>query len=203
MDAWQHWLKRFFPDKEEGGRGSQSPRKVHSLLLLVGLGALLLILNRFDGPEPDALNVQNAGVGLPSPAARRESGYEADLEQRVERLLRSMRGVGDVEVMITLDSSGAQVFAMERTEERSYATSGEAGDRFVTEERLTERPVLIREEQGRTERPLIVTTYQPQVRGVVVLAEGAYDPSLRYELSKVVQALLGVPAHRVQIYAKE
>lgn len=202
MDAWQNWVKRFLPGKEGDGADTP-PRKAQTLLLLVGLGVLLLVLNRLDAPpDSQGLTVQNAGVGLPS-AARREGSYETELEQRVEKLLRAMRGVGDVEVMITLDSSARHVYAMERTEERKYVQGLEGSAQVLSEERLTERPVIIREEQGRTESPLIVTAYQPEVRGVVVLAEGAYDPGLRYELLKVVQALLGVPAHRVQIYAKE
>ncbi|NLN28548.1 MAG: hypothetical protein GX161_10035 [Firmicutes bacterium] len=201
MDGWQQWVKRFLPGGD--GSGTQSPRRAQSLLLLAGLGALLLLLGRLDSPaSPPATNLQSAGVGLPA-SPRREGGYEAELEERVEKLLRAMRGVGEVEVMIVLDSSARHVFAMERTEERRYEPSADGANPSLAEVRLTERPVIVREDQGRSESPLVVTSYQPEVRGVVVLAEGAYDPGLRYELFKAVQALLGVPAHRIQIFPKE
>ena len=92
MDGWQQWVKRFLPGGD--GSGTQSPRRAQSLLLLAGLGALLLLLGRLDSPaSPPATNLQSAGVGLPA-SPRREGGYEAELEERVEKLLRAMRGVG-------------------------------------------------------------------------------------------------------------
>lgn len=203
MDAWQHWIKRFFSSEGQSDTAeSGTKKKTNSVLLLVVLGVLLLLWARMDFTGPEQQSIQNAGLGLPT-APRTEEGYEAELEQRVERLLRSMRGVGDVEVMITLDTTGTRVFAMERTEERSLSQPTEGAPLQTTEERLTERPVVIREDQGRTESPLVVTSYQPIVRGVVVLAEGAYDPGLRYEIARVVQTALGVPAHRVQVFTKE
>ena len=104
--------------------------------------------------------------------------------------------------MIVLDSSARHVFAMERTEERRYEPSADGtnpSSRGAPDGTPGHRPGGPRAQR----EPLVVTSYQPEVRGVVVLAEGAYDPGLRYELFKAVQALLGVPAHRIQIFPKE
>src|SRR5690606_37319611 len=132
MDAWQQWVKRLFTSDQSSESASPRPqRKTHQILLLVGLGVLLILLSRMAPPTPEG-EIQNAGMGLPT-ASRGEEGYERELEQRVERLLRAMRGVGAVEVMVTLESSETHVFAMERTEERSYAEAAQTGVTAATE----------------------------------------------------------------------
>lgn len=203
MDAWQQWLKRWFTPRQEQSPATGEPaRKGQSVLLLVVLGVVLLLLARLDLGS-DQHGLQNAGVALPTVRRTEGEGWEEQLEERLVRLLQAMQGVGDVEVMVTLDQSARQVFAVERTEERTYVQGEDGRMAHTVEERLTERPILLREDQGRTEKPMIVTSYEPRVRGVVVLAQGAYDPTLRYEISRLVQTVFGIAAHQVHVYTKE
>lgn len=206
MDTWQHWVRRLFPTGQDGEETDPPKRRTGQFLLLIAAGVLLLLLNRLDLEQPTN-DVQNAGIGLPTSLIQGERGsYEAELERRLERWLGAMRNVGSVEVMITLESTERQVIAVERTEERSTTqegSDGATGRTIRTEERVVERPLVVREDQGRTESPLVLTTTMPEIRGVVVVADGAYDPRVRYEIFQAVQTALGVPAHRVQVYPKE
>lgn len=206
MDAWNHWLRKLLPGAlPADGRDTDGPKKSKNhILILVVLGVLLLLLGRLDFQEPGEA-LQNAGLQLPR-TAKPEEGYGADLERRLERWLSSMDNVGGVEVLITLERTERYEYALERTEERSHTDEPhEGGMRLRThvEERITERPIIIREDQGRTESPVLVTTHSPIIRGVVVLAEGAYDPRVRYEIIRAVQTALGVPAHRVEVLTKK
>lgn len=207
MDVWQNWLRRVFPADPgpDGGAGTPPKSRAWQFLLLAAAGVLLLVMSRFTPQTPEE-QVQPAALGLPSAAAGGGQGDVEDLERRLERWLASMRNVGSVEVMITLDTTQTQVFALERTVERTVRREpGEGGEAeyVTTEERIVERPVVLRSDQGRSEAPLVVTAEMPAIRGVVVVAEGAYDPRIRYEIFQAVQTALGVPAHKVHVFAKE
>lgn len=43
----------------------------------------------------------------------------------------------------------------------------------------------------------------PEIRGVIVVADGAKDPRLRYELSSAVQTALGIPAYKVKVISSK
>lgn len=207
MDAWNHWLQRLFSGSDSPGDGDlpASKKRAQQVMLIAGLGLLLLILSRFDTPQSrDREPVQNAGVQLPL-VSRPETTYEGELERRLEQWLSAMAGVGKVQVLVTLERTERYEYVVERTEERTVSEepADSGGIRVNRDDRVTERPVLRRDDQGRNEAPILVTTYSPQVRGVVVLAEGAYDPRIRLQIIKAVQTVLGLPAHRVEVLTKK
>lgn len=207
MDAWNHWFKKLLPGMQSGeDNDSAVPKKrTNHVILLIVLGVFLLLVSRLDVQRPGDTTVQNAGLQLPR-TIKPDERYESDLESRLERWLSNMQGVGSVEVFITLDRTEQYEYAVERTQERSHTeepSEGGAKLRTRVEERITERPILTREDQGRTETPVLITTYSPTIRGVVVLADGAYDPRIRYQIIQAVQTALGVPAHRVDVLTKK
>ena len=48
--------------------------------------------------------------------------------------------------------------------------------------------------------PLIVKTYKPKVVGVMVVAEGADDSKIKYEISQAVSNLYGLSLDKVNVY---
>lgn len=50
-----------------------------------------------------------------------------------------------------------------------------------------------------TDEPVILKVIIPQIKGVVVVAEGADDILIKAQLNNAVCTLLGIPEHRVQI----
>jgi len=52
--------------------------------------------------------------------------------------------------------------------------------------------------QGRSD-PIILKEKEPQIKGVLVVAEGAGNVAIKGQLSKTVQSLFALPAHRVMI----
>ena len=49
--------------------------------------------------------------------------------------------------------------------------------------------------------PLLIETLTPQILGVVVVAEGATDPLVRYKIKQAVVTLLDIESYCVQVFS--
>lgn len=103
------------------------------------------------------------------------------LEEKLCRILSDIEGAGDVSVMITYEGTGEKNIAYEKSQrENSY----------------DEKAVMSGGE------PMILNEEYPEVRGVIVTAQGADNASVRRAISECVSAILDVDAHRICIYKK-
>lgn len=124
-----------------------------------------------------------------------EKQYEKDLTE----MLDSIAGVSNVEVMVNLDATSEQVFeknlivGTQTTEENDQ----NGGNRNIDD--LTEEQQVVIVRQGDEEVPLIVKTKKPDVRGVLVVANGAENIEIKQWISEAVSRVLDVPPHRISI----
>lgn len=132
-----------------------------------------------------------------------ELDFEAKYERSLQQTLASIAGAGAVTVDVFLAGTSRSEFArsLENTE-KTAQDSGSAGiAKITTETRTNSQVTLLR--SGSREEPLVVQTTAPVVQGVLVVAEGASNPQVRWELAKAVQTALGIPIHRVKVLPKE
>jgi stage III sporulation protein AG len=113
------------------------------------------------------------------------------MEERLAGLLSQVEGAGQVKVMIYADSSSEQIPAYNneqdtRNDQSSNGTSSEISE--------TRELAL-----SGDDTPVILKIIVPQIKGVVVVAEGANDLLIKEQLNTAVCTLLGIPEHRVQI----
>lgn len=107
-------------------------------------------------------------------------------EERLEQILSQIDGAGEVSVMITYYSSTEKNIAYEtKTSSRS------------TEESEDKKAVMTDGE------PMVVKEVYPDVKGVIVTAQGAGRADIQAEISEAVSAALNVPAHKICIFKKE
>ncbi|HEX6971591.1 MAG TPA: hypothetical protein VF234_05180 [Limnochordia bacterium] len=171
-------------------------------LILLGLAGVLLML--FGGrdsapPEPETPTATPAAIG-PSVAPPDVADYADELERELTLTLTLMTGVGNVKVLITLERGAELLFAGDREEERQSTVEGSGSSaRRTTQERVTQRILTLPDEQGRAQRPLVQAERKPAVRGVLIVAEGAEDPSVRWMITQAAQTVLDVPANRVLV----
>ena len=144
-----------------------------------------------------------AGLGeetLPglSGGAQASSGgvlYEKELEQRIAALLDRVEGVGKADVMVVLRSSEERVFHVDKTS-RTSATEEKGGDgRTVREQEISESTVMGGGNQG----PVVEKELTPEVSGIVICADGGGNASVRAEISEAMEALFGLPAHKIKV----
>ena len=211
-----------------GASGLEPPKwfRRDNLLILVLLGVLLFIIalpvKKEDSAATDTgteiTEQYNAGiltssgqqnvaqqdtvyVGTQAVTAGSMEEYAAYLEGKLKKMLESVRGVGEVEVMITLESSEERIVEKDMTAERSQTEEQDSagGTRTVSSSNTGYQTVYQEGSQG---SPFVVKTITPKVEGVLVVAEGAGKGNMTGEITQVVQALFGVEAHKVKVLEK-
>lgn len=211
-----------------GAGGLEPPKwfRRDNLLILVLLGVLLFVVAlpvKKEGPAAMDTGMEiteqyNAGiltssgqqnvtqqdtvdVGTQAVTAGSTEEYAAYLEEKLKKMLESIRGVGEVEVMITLESSEERIVEKDMTAERSQTEEQDSagGTRTVSSSNTGYQTVYQEGSQG---APFVVKTLTPKVEGVLVVAEGAGKGNMTGEITQIAQALFGVEAHKVKVLEK-
>lgn len=134
----------------------------------------------------------------------KESSNCEDVEIKTKKILSQISNVGEIDVAITYFSTKEIVHLNEfrkSTNETNEKDSG--GGVSDKKEDSYEQKVVFQDSEGGGKKPIVVKEVLPEVKGVIVVADGATDVNIREQLSKAVQVLLNVPAHRVQIYQRK
>ena len=121
-----------------------------------------------------------------------ETGDDA---QRLAEVLSGIKGAGKVEVMITYESDGELVPAYQKEENENRSSNGTQESYSLS----SSNKIVTVYEQGTT-TALILMKRKPQVKGVIVIAQGASDLTVRMSLSQAVRTVLQVSADRVDIF---
>ena len=127
-------------------------------------------------------------------------GYAGELEERLESLLASMEGVGNVKVMVTLDSSREQVVEKDipSTMDTTKETDSTGGSRDVINSRQEETTVYVTDSAG-NKTPYVSKIREPSIEGVTVVAQGGGNAVIQKNITEVIQALFGIEAHKIKI----
>ncbi len=124
---------------------------------------------------------------------------ERETEERLKNVLSCIRGAGEVEVMITYDTGTQIVPAMSTDTQTCVTQSSSSGSESLTENRTeSSRPATISQSGGN--EAIVLTEKQPVVRGVIVIAEGAADISVRMNLQNAVRTVLGVDLSCIEVF---
>lgn len=169
------------------------PYKRHISLGLLGL---LLVIGGayFDKPVLTKSPSENVPVATTQPRS-----VEEQLESKLANLLSQVKGAGSVSVQVTLETGPAQDFAKNVTHETKTIQEKDAGGgvRTTTENKEVQQ-VLMGKENG-LDKPVMVKEVKPVIKGVMVIAEGASDSTVKANLTRAVETGLGLPAHKVTV----
>ncbi len=142
---------------------------------------------------------QTEKEGEVSASGKASLTYEQQLEQRLEQVLSHVDGVGEVEVMIVLKSTEEKVWRVDR--DTSYSVTQETdqngGSRKVESQEIGEDTILA----GQTgqQEPILEKELKPEINGVIVSAQGGGSPQIQAEISAAVEALFGIPSHKIKV----
>lgn len=121
---------------------------------------------------------------------------EVGLEERLGEAMSKMRGAGQVRVLITYETGEEKVTATVSTTDESISGSGEGTS--SSQKRETLQPATLTTGEG--QQAIVLYEKEPRIRGVLVVAEGAGDPSVRLNLQRAVMAVTGVSLDRIEVF---
>ena len=160
-----------------------------SLVLLAGL--FLMVLSNMNSGQAN-----NTSDIVPH-AVSTASETNDKLQASVEAILANIKGAGKVQVLITYESSSISEYSQtENTSERRQSEHDAEGGVKETAETTKNTSLSM---SGANNQPVLIAEHSPKVRGVLVVASGASDINVKNQLFLAVEALLGLPPHRIVI----
>lgn len=161
---------------------SSSGHRYQWIVILGVAGILLIGLSAMRERTPEASPVTETDTAQ----------YIAQMEDRLERMVSSVRGAGRAEVMITLQNGVEYVYANEQKTNSDHTES-----ESQTSVRDDSHKTVVTVDDGNGKAGLLVTEIQPVVRGVVVTCEGAENEAVAAMVNKAVCIALDISEKRV------
>lgn len=129
--------------------------------------------------------------------------YEQAETEELKNILTKIEGVGEVEVKLRFGGSEIKVPAKDRDtkESKTEETDSEGGQRVNSE--LTDGDKVVMKNDDAGNAPYILETKKPEVIGVMVVAQGAEDSKIKYEISKAISSLYDISLEDVNIFPME
>jgi len=172
------------------------------LVALVALGVFALMLGRSQLPTLPSYTTPEKPQEPNNLFNHVPSAFEQEraLETRLEEFFSLVEGAGRVRVMISPLTGRETVFAVDVSKSGSASNEADAqgGTRETHQYQSQEQTVIITDRQG-TDTPLILREIDPQITGIVIIAEGGDSPFVRDALTRAARAMLGVDAHNIQV----
>ena len=154
------------------------------------------------GGRDSGKGVLGDGTFQASAPSASEGSYEAQMENRIKNLLKSVDGVGKVDVMVVLKSSSEKVMRIDRS--TSSGTTREkdsgGGTREIANSQSEENTVLSGSgSNGSGNVPIVEKELSPEISGIIISAEGGGSPVIKAEISEAMEALFGLPPHKIKV----
>ena len=178
---------------------------IENTLIVVVLGVIIIIAGgAFFGKSNNKADENAQKTSVETINKTFASEEKTELEVKLETILSQISGVGKASVMITY-VSGEETIPAYNTKKNETDTQEKdsGGGTRNTRQSDYENSIAYIEEQGGGKKPIVLKDLQPTVKGVVVVADGAGDPTVRENICKAVEALMDIPIHKVQIFQRE
>lgn len=182
--VWTRFIRRMRTDRRT------------ELLVYGGVALLVVVLYLFVSRAADGGTAADAdGVQVLSAA------NAADTETRLQEVLSCIRGAGRVEVMITYET-GREIVPAMTTSVNSNGSETSDGDKSSSSQQSTESTQPATVSQSGSNAPIVLKEIEPVVRGVIVVADGAADVTVRLDLQRAVRAVLDIPLSHIEVFER-
>lgn len=149
------------------------------------LGVVVAVLLFSDGGKEAQSTEQKTAAAVSA------AKYTELLEERLEKLISKIEGAGNVKVMVTLESCYENVYA--KSDSTKEKTAGESKEIQTDEEYITVK------KGSNNEECLVVKVYEPSIKGVAVVAEGADSPAVKKAITETVSAVLSLSSAKISV----
>ena len=122
--------------------------------------------------------------------------YAKALETKMQNVLSNISGSGKVSVMVTLSSSLEIVYAESIDEKNNSSVSS---NNSTSTKNTTSNTIIVK--NNGINSPLVVKEILPEIKGVVVVCEGAKDVNIKLKIVQAVKALLDIPSNNIQVFS--
>ncbi len=172
-----------FADKFQSKTGLS--KKACIVFLVGALGLLLIVFSEF---IPNEKSDESADDSVSFSEASYSDSYKKNIEKELKEIISRIDGVGEVNLMVTLDGTTEYVYAEDvdtQTDEKSDSKS----DKYKNQ-------VIIVDSDG-NETALIKKIIEPQVKGVVIVCSGGGNTEIKERVIKAVSSALNISTNNI------
>lgn len=156
------------------------------IYIAIGLAVLLAVIYFSFLPTKDKGDkTQSSQIDITSENISSSSEYTAYIENKLENVITSVKGVGDAKVIVTLEKGFEYIYATE--EETKTSSNGTT---------ITTVSIVMVDGQ-----PIIKEEIYPVVKGIVVVASGVEDVAVRMNVLSLIQTIVDVDNSQINIMA--
>lgn len=179
------------------------------LVLILLCGVVLLLLPTSDKENEKDDSLPDITQGDDREGSETQSGnamdevmdideYVKQMEERIEKQLALVEGVGNVKVMITLESTSEKIVLKDEnvTKETIKEEDAQGGTRDNESMTTSDESVLVGDGSS---YPYTLKENMPYIQGVAVVAQGGGDAKVKQEIIEAIQVLFGVPIHNIKV----
>ncbi|MFD0586799.1 stage III sporulation protein AG [Paenibacillus sp. GCM10027627] len=193
------------------GGGPGGPKRVRTLRILLivgGIGAALMLLNSFlpykdvarsdQDPNPPPAAEEAWNNRSAAPASPFET-IEGALETRLKEILEKIVGVGTVDVLVTIESTEETVYERNIKDTQTITNENDknGGVRHITS--IGKDGQIVFYEVSGDQKPIVTKTINPRIRGVLIVAKGAENATVRRLITSAIEKGISVPVNRISV----
>ena len=188
--------------KHSNEKKPDNKRKIENIVFLVIILVITLFLMKYiwkDNTDNSKTEEKSTYIETTEVTANNET-KKYELEEKLEKILTTIKGVGDVNVFINYSESSSSVPLYDESTTTSTTTEGDSsGGTRNTVETENQKEVVFTEKSG-TKDPIIQKTIMPLIEGAIVTAKGANDAGVKTNIINAVQAATGLSIDRIQVF---
>lgn len=164
-------------------------RKKFNIIFAIGIvGILLISLSEVDFSSKKTTESTNMDeISIES--------YIEKIENKTKKIIGQIDGAGKCEVMITAEISSEKDYAT--NDNIKQETENKDNENILKND--SEKEVVMIENSSGKKQALIQKIYEPKIRGVLVLCEGADNAEINEKITNAVRALLNVSSNKISV----
>lgn len=167
--------------------------------LICGLAGLLLLVIAAPVKQKSKTATKKKAV-VSQTQEPEEEQIRQNYEKQLEEVLSQVEGVGTVQVAVTMESTGKKQVEKDRPEDTSSSSEkGESGTERSSQSVTTGQTTVYEDTGDGGQTPYISSSTYPEIRGVIVVAQGGGNPVIVQQIQEAVMALFHVEAHEIKV----
>ena len=168
-------------------------KKKQIIILAIGFFGMAMIFVSGFISDKEEENVPEQEAAAPMTA----DDYRKQLEQELSEIISRIDGVGEVSILITMDTSTEDVYVVEKkTEEKTgYSSSSDSGE-SDGEYREENKYVTVKRKDG-SEDAVLQKQIMPKIRGVLVVCDGGGNNVIKEKIAQAVSNVLNISVGKV------
>ena len=200
-------LKKLIGNEENSEGPKNQKKKIENLMffiiiLIVTIIAINLIWND-NNKEKETQNDETKKLAITQKSSNNETietSSSNDLEEKLEKILSTIQGVGEVHVFINYSES-SEVIPMYNENSKTSTTeeTDTSGGTRKIQETDSQKDIIYQEDNGE-KTPMTQKVVDPKIEGAIVTAKGANDANIKTSIIQAVEAVTSLPTHKIQVF---